>query len=230
MDVVNAGYLYSAILLRKLPNNIRDRINRQAKKADSWDLPKFREAIQNEIQLLADSQPETIFSSANTSSNSKKTSSSKSFKPSSPKKGGTISNFNIQSKPKSKDKPKGCPLCLGSHRPWECPTSTVDSRLKEIANKSLCYNCLGSHAVRVCTSNYNCGARHNSCKFLDKPMLRKTTETLKILNRTLILLVLIEKRILSLILIVLLLTLSISIQVAKQRCLLQCCLFKRNMV
>ena len=45
-------------------------------------------------------------------------------------------------------------------------TSTVDSRLKEIANKSLCYNCLGSHAVRVCTSNYNCyncGARHNSC-------------------------------------------------------------------
>lgn len=50
-DIENCGYVYSELLLRKLPETTRDNINR-ASRAEQWTLPALRDAIAKEVDLL----------------------------------------------------------------------------------------------------------------------------------------------------------------------------------
>lgn len=50
-NVDEAGYVFAAVIIRKLPNRIRDNINRAAK-SNYWNLDDLRAAIQNEIGHL----------------------------------------------------------------------------------------------------------------------------------------------------------------------------------
>ena len=51
-NIVESGYVFAAILLRKLPPQIADNINR-ANSSDSWKLEDLRKAIEMEINLLS---------------------------------------------------------------------------------------------------------------------------------------------------------------------------------
>ena len=57
VNVDEAGFLFTAILLRKLPRRVYDNINRAAQ-ADTWTLTSFREAMEKEIKLLSACEPE----------------------------------------------------------------------------------------------------------------------------------------------------------------------------
>ena len=56
-DTESAGFVFAAIILRKLPAKLRDNINR-AEKVDSFDLTTLRSAIEKEIQHLRSSEDE----------------------------------------------------------------------------------------------------------------------------------------------------------------------------
>ena len=49
-DIESAGYVFAALVLRKLPINLRDNINR-SRQVDHWDLKSLRDVIEKEIDL-----------------------------------------------------------------------------------------------------------------------------------------------------------------------------------
>lgn len=58
-DITESGYIYSAILLRKLPKHVSDSINKTSV-SDSWSLDELREALKKEIDDLRDAEEKEI--------------------------------------------------------------------------------------------------------------------------------------------------------------------------
>ncbi|XP_053388885.1 uncharacterized protein LOC123544379 [Mercenaria mercenaria] len=52
---------------------------------------------------------------------------------------------------------KACVFCSEQHSPIDCTkVTTYQSRIDIFKNKQLCFNCLGSHQVSKCRSNFRC--------------------------------------------------------------------------
>lgn len=150
-DTVNSGFVFAELLLRKLPSETRDHINR-AHKSEHWDLPDLRRAIDEEINLLYAAKDVT--------------------------KESNVSNFDhieIHDKPSSaafhtttrkKSDPK-CFYCQQSHATYSCPNySDTNSRKARVKQLKLCFNCLrNNHSVNSCTNSgrcRSCGRKHHT--------------------------------------------------------------------
>ena len=69
-DTENAGYVFAALLIRKLPVKIRDNLNR-AVNIEKWDLPELRKALETEIEHLRNSEPDIKWEGKNVSEKEK---------------------------------------------------------------------------------------------------------------------------------------------------------------
>ena len=111
--VDDAGFVFSALLLRKLPPRIRDNINRSAR-SNYWTLEEFRKAINEEIILLQAAEPDTKEirnkSKFFISKRKDKKTSSKAEK-------STVSNLNVSTNESHKPKitELNCRLCYAKH-------------------------------------------------------------------------------------------------------------------
>ena len=98
-DIDNAGYVYSELLLRKLPQKSKDNISR-AHTEDTWGLEDLRTAIAKEIghlQSLEENQEEVSEIKINSLNN--------------------ISSFNTSVKFNN----KSCTFCNKNHSIYSCP-------------------------------------------------------------------------------------------------------------
>lgn len=171
VEVDKAGYVFTAYLLRKLPDKIRDNINRCAR-SDCWTLENFRKAIDNEIELLQAIEPtskDVFIPDVNVKKpkfnfNDKYKNSSTNYKPKS-----TLGTYSIGANNQT------CKLCFGKHPFWDCSTYTDSKlRLSRAKELNLCFVCLhNNHLADTCKSAHsckNCGKRHNTafCNKLSK--------------------------------------------------------------
>jgi len=68
---------------------------------------------------------------------------------------------------------KGCPLCQGDHKIYQCQKMrdlNIQSRINEIKRLNLCLNCLGrGHTVKNCKARNckQCNKKHNSLLHLE---------------------------------------------------------------
>ena len=151
-NIADAGYIYAAIILRKLPTRITDNINR-ASASDSWSLDELRAAIEREIDLLRSSEEVmdvrkshgaapyqgefvSTMSYASNHSNNHNRNKSNSVVPRVPK----------------------CSFCDGNHSYFKCTEfSNTQSRKERAIKLGLCFNCLrNNHSVKNCRVNMNC--------------------------------------------------------------------------
>ena len=147
-----AGYVFAHMLLRKLPNETRNNLNR-ANNNKKWTLKSFREAVQEEITHLSSLQDMTL--------------EDKPFQPEKPDvvfANNHTASFQVTTKlPKTKH----CCLYSGDHTVLNCyrykSTESKKARVKELR---LCYNCLyNNHGVQNCLNKSNCkacGRRHHT--------------------------------------------------------------------
>ena len=153
-NITEAGYVFAAIILRKLPSKIADNINR-ASKSESWTLDELRESIEAEIDHLNaagdidsvqsnySSKPEDVITMSMAKSNAS----------------GSSGN--------GKFKEKICQLCSGEHSVFSCTKyNSVEMKRKQVKDLNLCFNCLRkNHSVKNCRVTYNCrncNKRHHS--------------------------------------------------------------------
>ena len=140
-NVEEAGYVFSELLIRKLPSRIRDNLNR-ANKSDFWTLEDLRAEIDVEIGHLqsvdVDSPSDELSPHASTAV----------FK--------------------SSDYIKLCQLCNENHFAINCTKyKTVDSKRARVSELKLCFNCLrGKHTANNCRTEGRCkkcsGKHHTS--------------------------------------------------------------------
>ena len=144
-NVDEAGYVFAAILIRKLPNQVRDNINRAAK-SEIWELGKLREAIEAEIghlqsnETLDKSPPQMLqndYENVNTAV------------------------FNVNSFVRK------CFLCYENHSVLQCDKfKSVESWRQRVAELKLCFNCLrkGHNAMNCTNVNrcQHCQRKHHS--------------------------------------------------------------------
>ena len=158
-NITDSGYIYAALLMRKLPRRLADNINR-ATNSDSWTLEELRRAIDDEIILLRAAEPSSdikdeylSLSSAsfhvNIGNKSDPKDSSKNVK--------TTRNFSIK-----------CGFCASDlHYSTQCEKfSSYADRINRVKTLRLCFNCLlPGHAVSNCKNNHscrNCKKRHHT--------------------------------------------------------------------
>ena len=164
-NVVESGYIYAAILLRKLPRRVADNINR-ASTSDTWSLDELRGAIEKEIDhLRAAEETEPIGSSAMDFHRKGELMSTISYANNSSQNNANNSNLNYS---KSNSVKKfSCAFCAGEHSYFNCTMYTNPiSRKERVSKLGLCYNCLRiNHSVKNCRiSNVcrNCGKKHHT--------------------------------------------------------------------
>ena len=92
--VDDAGFVFSALLLRKLPPRVRDNINGAAR-SHYWTLEDFRKAINDEITLLQAMEPDESKCEGKGSIKSSGKTWKRDTKNKSKYRGSTISNLNI---------------------------------------------------------------------------------------------------------------------------------------
>ena len=154
-NITESGYVFAALLLRKLPDRIADNINR-ANNTDTWNLDEFRKAVEDEVNLLAASE------SASTTHTDKFPSSIIESSASFHVSAGKPKTKSMHSKPSI-----NCKFCSNSHYSSQCDKyQSLESRKDRIKELHLCFNCLTSgHGVSTCKSNRNCREctkRHHS--------------------------------------------------------------------
>ena len=157
--VEEAGFVFVALLLRKLPPRIRDSINRSAK-SNYWTLQEFRKAIGEEILLLQAVEPKDQTTKSKISSVSKGN-----YKPSLKTK-STVSNFNINANEKLSTTPL-CRLCFNKHHVKDCEEyKTPKGKVDRAKNLNLCHKCLmNTHITKKCFSSIwckKCQGQHNT--------------------------------------------------------------------
>ena len=166
-NVDGAGFVFAALLLRKLPARIRDNINRTAK-SHYWELEEFRQAIASEIMLLQAAEPRVNQRFPPSTSKSKYNYNSKVMNKES-KSGFTVSNFNVgTNEEKIKDTSKlKCRLCFSDHHLKDCKKyKTVAEKWNRTKELNLCEKCLiNTHTTNKCYSKTrcrSCNGQHNN--------------------------------------------------------------------
>lgn len=153
VKVEDASFLFTAILLRKLPTRVHDNINRAAV-GDTWTLEAFRSAIEREIELmgnlLTESRSDIPTSGSVSKSPNRPSVRPKGKKPDSLNKTAT-GNFHVGSN-------KGqCLFCDGNHNYQLCKTvKDPRQRYEAVRSKGLCPNCLLMHPSLPCPSENRC--------------------------------------------------------------------------
>jgi hypothetical protein len=148
-NIEDAGYVFSAILIRNLPMKVRDNINRAGKK-DTWKLEDLRKAIEEEICHLEATQRTVSDSFSDSFANPKL------------ETGGGTAAFPITLASKVTRSPikftVSCHYCQNSHSSSCCSEyKTADERRSQIMMQKLCFNCLRKgHSMSQCTNNARC--------------------------------------------------------------------------
>ena len=141
-NIHEAGYVFAAILMRKLPPKIADNINRTAKSKE-WELEDLRKAIDMEVEHLRASEAKhedvhsNLVKNVSTMSNAIHTNS----------------EYNS-----NKIIIKTCPFCSDNHISFNCTKySNANTRRNRVKELKLCTNCLKpNHIVSQCNNNFNC--------------------------------------------------------------------------
>ena len=149
-NINDGGYIYAAILMRKLPRTTFDNINRANASVDVWKLEDFRTAIEIEINNVraAENTAKDKYSNVD-----------------------HTAAFHVSSNVDKVDRKFNmkCHFCLeNSHYSSNCvkyPNS--ESRNSRARSLHLCFNCLNSkHSISNCSSTKNCreckGRHHTS--------------------------------------------------------------------
>ena len=132
-NINEAGYVYAEIILRKLPNKIRDNLNR-SHRSDFWSVEDLRREVDLEIGHLQSVNVEDTVEQQEYIT--------------------PTATFKVT----SNEKAIKCFLCSERHATQFCvqfPDS--DSRLKKVLSMKLCLNCLRpNHMVKHCNNNFRC--------------------------------------------------------------------------
>ena len=164
------GDLLVPVILRKLPNDIKQNLAREAATSE-WTYPQLMSAILKEIRILeagsstsCRSQPTATFLTTS--------------KPSHPNKGHD-------------KRPQSCVYCKGPHSANQCTATNHQRRLETIKQNSLCFNCLGKHKVSACPSKQRCRKCHRKhhtslCTEATPPKKEESTETNAVSQTTLV--------------------------------------------
>ena len=151
-DTESAGFVFAAIILRKLPTKLRDSINR-AEKVDSFDLTTLRSAIEKEIQHLCSSEDEDPNAGKADVKMKRAGSKSTSTSQRTPHK-GSANALNVT----SNESKFFCPLCNGKHNVFDCSKfSSTDDKRTRVVDLKLCFNCLrAGHNAFKCSNVKRC--------------------------------------------------------------------------
>lgn len=126
VEVDQAGFVFVAYLLRKLPSKVRVNLNRAAK-SDRWNLEGFRLALENEISLLQAVEPENPYRIKGTSKDNEKIKNKVS---NSVKAKTTMGSYSVNINKSF------CKFCFKNHPFWQCTkydnTSARLERAKEL--------------------------------------------------------------------------------------------------
>ena len=133
------GDLVVSMLLERLPTQLAVQIHRD-RKADSWTLRMFKQAINSELQALKDG---CKYGSLDTI----------------PPGFSTASFFTPVP---SNQTQRYCPFCKNGHRAIDCQIVIDPKKRRDIATRDrLCFNCLGSrHGSKNCRSRFTCATCH----------------------------------------------------------------------
>ena len=136
LNIDDSGWIFAALLMRKLPNYVKENIKREHNK-DEWTLDEFRKLITKEINLGI-SKPRTNYN----------TQSSRTSHPP-----PTVGSFGI-----TKDNTPHCQFCEESHFSNDCKKfKTTQERKERAKNLNLCFNCLrNNHKISDCQSKKKC--------------------------------------------------------------------------
>jgi hypothetical protein len=156
-DVNAAGYVFCELLIRKLPNKIRDNLNR-ANKSDFWNLDDLRREIDIEIGHLQSLEPETL--SHDSQNNTPMPTAVFNTSTYSSANSNTInSNTNSNSNANSNySYARKCNFCYSAHASVQCTKYvSVNSRRARVNELKLCFNCLkGNHMSNNCNNDGRC--------------------------------------------------------------------------
>lgn len=146
-NIKESGYIFSALILRKLPARVQENINR-ASSSDSWSLDELRSAIEREIELLHAAEEACADSSSSGDNLGGKFES-------------TLCSVNTNNnivKSARVESNLGCPYCSGKHNAFSCTNyPDSESRKKRVVETGLCFNCLRkNHPVKLCRNSFNC--------------------------------------------------------------------------
>ena len=156
-NIREAGYIFAALLLRKLPPTVRNNIGR-ASQSDSWTLDELRTAIERELDLLRAAE-ESQDGYAHQPPGGERIGGSQY---------SSIVSINTNAKQLDMSGTElSCPFCTGKHTGLKCNNfSDCTSRKNRAFELGLCYNCLKpNHSVSSCRNNSNCrkcGRRHHT--------------------------------------------------------------------
>ena len=136
------GTLLVPIIMKKLPNEIREHLAREHGPS-SWNLRDLRRSILNEIRIMETARGVNAYADSLTRPYSTPTCTF--LAEAKPKYG----NRNITTRP--------CPFCNEIHAPTSC-TKIIDvkDRMAIVRRTNLCFNCLGNHHVNECKSKSVC--------------------------------------------------------------------------
>lgn len=167
-DVEAAGFVFSELIISKLPTKIRDNLNR-AHKSDMWTLSDLRKEIEVEIGHLH-----------NLESNHSRDFDIFNSNPTTVFKASTSNNANNHSSPAA----VRCSFCWGEHNSLNCMKyNTVESRKNRVVELRLCFNCIkGKHGVKHCTNVArckNCKGKHHTTICTRNTVANKQVGTLK---------------------------------------------------
>ncbi|XP_077867313.1 uncharacterized protein LOC144356396 [Saccoglossus kowalevskii] len=178
-DEQNFGELLIPMLLDKLPIDFQRQLTR-AKGRNAWTLTTLNEAMINEISVLSVGHEPTMFqpdtyqptvSAFRTQVNRTPVDKCNETNPQniSAFHGSSLRRPPRQSTTRySKRKNyQNCAFCEGPHKSLNCTTyNNYKDRIDIVKRNSLCFNCLGKHAVRACRSSFTCrqcqGKHHTS--------------------------------------------------------------------
>ena len=136
------GTLLVPIIMKKLPNEIREHLARQHGPSN-WNLRDLRRNILNEIRIMETAQGVNTYADLLTRPYSTPTCTF--LAEAKPKYG----NRNINTRP--------CPFCHEVHAPTSCTKITdVKEPMAVVRWNNLCFNCLGKHHMNECKSKSVC--------------------------------------------------------------------------
>ena len=142
-SVNSYGDLPVPIILNKLPQKTRKNIVREYD-SNEWNLNDLQQAIRKEVRVF---ESEFVTNPL-----------SQTPHPTATFHAGARANTN-PSQPSTNQ--RTCAFCKGTHSPIDCKV-IVDAKARKdlVAQKNLCFNCLGRHKVKVCSSKHKCRKCH----------------------------------------------------------------------
>ena len=154
-NIMEAGYVFAALLLRKIPGRLLDNMNRARQSEEVWSLEDLRAGIEAEIDHLRLAEETADY---------KRLPGDNADFP----RGEFISTVSYSSNNGSRNSSSTrCAFCNDSHSPFHCMKyKSAECKRDRVKELKLCFNCLRSnHGVRDCrvqNSCNTCGRRHHT--------------------------------------------------------------------